>query len=131
MEHKMYDGTGNNCSHRNSNKSFKETFGGRTRKILNRFAIRQLYVERHTYNGKDCGRKLEAWALGIPIGSREVLGRKGLFVTRDIMMMIVMMMVMMVMYTNRISCVIAVNLRIRQGTLSPFVPACISFIFSL
>jgi hypothetical protein len=67
--------------------------------------------------------------VGIAIGSTEVPGRKGLCETRDIIMMkmIVMMMMMMMVYTTRISCVIAVNLRIRLGTPYPFVPVCISF----
>ena len=42
-------------------------------------------------------------------------------------MMKMIMMMMMMVYTTRISCVIAVNLRIRLGTLSTFVPDCTSF----
>jgi hypothetical protein len=34
--HEMYDHTGNNWSHRYSNKRCKETFGSRTRKTFNR-----------------------------------------------------------------------------------------------
>jgi hypothetical protein len=38
VEHEMYDYTGNNWSHRNTNKRFKETFGSHNRKIFSRFA---------------------------------------------------------------------------------------------
>jgi hypothetical protein len=34
VEHEMYDYTGNNWSHRNSNRRLKEKFGSHTRKAL-------------------------------------------------------------------------------------------------
>ena len=37
----MYDYTGNNWNHRNSNTWFKEKFGSQTRKILNRFTTKK------------------------------------------------------------------------------------------
>jgi hypothetical protein len=37
VEHEMYDYTGNNWSHRNSNKRIKEKFVSQTRKTFNRF----------------------------------------------------------------------------------------------
>jgi hypothetical protein len=37
MKHEMYDYTGNNWSHRNSNKRFKEKYGIHIRKTLNEF----------------------------------------------------------------------------------------------
>ena len=36
----MYDHTGNDWSHRNSNKMFTETFGSRTGKTFNRFSTK-------------------------------------------------------------------------------------------
>jgi len=37
MEHEMYENTGINYSHRNSNKRLKEKFRSHTRKTFNRF----------------------------------------------------------------------------------------------
>ena len=37
VEYEMYDYTGNDWSHRNNNKKFKEKFGNCTRKIFNSF----------------------------------------------------------------------------------------------
>ena len=37
VEHETYDCTGNNWSHRNSNKRLKESFESHTRKTFNRF----------------------------------------------------------------------------------------------
>ena len=36
VEHEMYDYTGNNWSHRNNKRSFKEKCGSRTRKTLSK-----------------------------------------------------------------------------------------------
>jgi hypothetical protein len=46
----MYDHTGNDWNHRNSNKMFTETFGSRTGETFNRFGgkKRQLHLEYHT-----------------------------------------------------------------------------------
>jgi hypothetical protein len=40
VEHEMYDYNGNNWSHRNSNKRFKEKFGNHARKTFNRFTTK-------------------------------------------------------------------------------------------
>jgi hypothetical protein len=37
VEHKIYDFTGNNWIHRNSNERCKEKFGNRTKKTFSRF----------------------------------------------------------------------------------------------
>jgi hypothetical protein len=42
--------TGNNRSHRNSNKLFKETFGSHTRKTFNRFTTEDSYTWNITHN---------------------------------------------------------------------------------
>ena len=40
VEHEVYDYTGNNWSHRNSNELIKEKFGRRTRKTFNIFTTK-------------------------------------------------------------------------------------------
>ena len=40
VEHKMYDYTGNNWSHLNGNKRFKEKFASHTKKTFNRFTTK-------------------------------------------------------------------------------------------
>ena len=44
VEHEMYDCTGNNWRHRNSNKRFKEKCGSRTGKTFNRFTSKDSYT---------------------------------------------------------------------------------------
>jgi len=64
VEHEIYDYTGDNWSHRNGNKSFKEKFGGRTRKILNRFTTTDSCtwnVTHTTVNTAVGNLKLERW----------------------------------------------------------------------
>ena len=49
VEPKMYDYTGNNWSHWNSNEKLKEKFGSCTGKTLDRFTTKDsLYLEHHT-----------------------------------------------------------------------------------
>jgi hypothetical protein len=49
VEPEMYDYTGSNWSHWNSNEKLKEKFGRYTRETLDRFTKkRQLYLEHHT-----------------------------------------------------------------------------------
>jgi len=125
----MYGYTGNNWGHRNSNKSFKEKFRGHTRKMLNRFTTTDSCtwnVTRNTGSTAVGNLNLERW--GSPMVKDKCQEEKGLCVTINIIM-IKMIIMMMVMYTTRISCVIAVNLRILLGTLSPFVPVCTSLSF--
>jgi hypothetical protein len=50
VEHEMYDYTGNDWSHRNSNKRFKEKFVSHTRKHFNRFATKDSYTWNITHN---------------------------------------------------------------------------------
>jgi hypothetical protein len=50
MAYEMYDYTGNNWNHRNSNKRFKEKFGSHIRKAFNRFTIKDSYTWDITYN---------------------------------------------------------------------------------
>ena len=71
----MYDYTSNNWSHWNSNKKLKEQFGSCTRKTFDRFTTKDSYTWNITQYGKYCSVKLEAWAVGITAGSREVPGR--------------------------------------------------------
>jgi hypothetical protein len=50
VEHEMYDYTGNNWSHQNSNKRFKEICGSHTRKMFNTFTTKGSYNSNITYN---------------------------------------------------------------------------------
>jgi len=50
MEHEMYDYTGNNWSHWNSKKSFKDKFGNCTRKTFDRFTTKDSYTWNITHN---------------------------------------------------------------------------------
>jgi len=50
VEHEMYDCTGNNWSHWNSNEKLKEKFGNCTRKTLNRFTTKDSYTWNITHN---------------------------------------------------------------------------------
>jgi hypothetical protein len=91
----MYDYTGSNWSHRNSNKRFKEKNWQPYKDNIHYIHYkRQLYLEHHIQYGKYCTLKLEACVVGITAGSREVTGRKGLWQE------IVVMMVMMIMMTT-------------------------------
>ena len=44
VEPEMYDYTGNNCSHRNSNEKLKGKFGSCTRKTFDRFTSQDSYT---------------------------------------------------------------------------------------
>jgi hypothetical protein len=64
VEHEMCNYTGNNWSHRNSNQSFKEKFGGHTRKVLNRFTKADSCIRNFTHNMESTAvrnLKLERW----------------------------------------------------------------------
>jgi hypothetical protein len=50
MEHEMYDYTGNNWSHWNIKKTFKEKSGSHTRKTLNRFTTKDSCTCNITHN---------------------------------------------------------------------------------
>jgi flagellar basal body rod protein FlgB len=50
VEHEMYDYAGNNWSHRNNNKRFKQKFGSRTTKTFNRFTTKDSYTWNTTRN---------------------------------------------------------------------------------
>ena len=78
MENAMYDYTGNNWSHQNSNKRFKEKYGIHIRKTLNGFPTKDSYTRNITHYGKYCSLKPEPGGVGITAGSRAVQGRKGL-----------------------------------------------------
>jgi hypothetical protein len=44
VEHEMFDCAGNNWSHRNNNKRFKEKCGYHTRRTFNRFTSKDSYT---------------------------------------------------------------------------------------
>ena len=50
VEHEVCDHTGNNWSHRKSNRSFKETFGGHTRRTFDGFTTKDSYTWNITHN---------------------------------------------------------------------------------
>ena len=50
VEPEMCNYTGDNWSHQNSNKMFKEIFGNDTRKTLNRFTTKDSYTWNITNN---------------------------------------------------------------------------------
>ena len=50
VEPEMYDCTGNNCSHWNSNEKLKEKFGSCTGKTFDRFATKDSYTWNSTHN---------------------------------------------------------------------------------
>jgi hypothetical protein len=52
VRHEMYDCTGNNWSHRSSNKGFKEKFGSRTRKTFSRFTTKDSCTWNITHNAE-------------------------------------------------------------------------------
>jgi len=47
VEHEVYGYTGNNWSHRNSKKTFKENFGSHNKKAFNRFTLKDIYTWKH------------------------------------------------------------------------------------
>lgn len=71
MEHEMYDYTGNNWSHQNSNKRFKEKCGVHIRKTLKGFPTKDSYTRNTTHYRKYCSLKSEPGGVGITDGSRE------------------------------------------------------------
>jgi hypothetical protein len=50
VEHEMYDFTGNNWSHQNNNKRYKEKFGRHSIKVFNRFTTKDNYTGNITHN---------------------------------------------------------------------------------
>jgi len=50
VEREMYDYTSNNWSHWNSNEKLKKKFGSCTRKIFDRFIIKDSYTLNITHN---------------------------------------------------------------------------------
>jgi hypothetical protein len=50
VEPEMYDCTGNNWSHWNSNEKLKEKFGNCTRKTIDRFSTKDSYTWNITHN---------------------------------------------------------------------------------
>jgi hypothetical protein len=50
VEHEMYDYTGNNWNHRNSNKRLKEKFGNHNRKTFNIVTTKDSYTLNITHN---------------------------------------------------------------------------------
>jgi hypothetical protein len=50
VEYEVYDYTGNNWSHRNGNKRFKESFESHTRNTFNRFTTTDRYTWNITHN---------------------------------------------------------------------------------
>jgi hypothetical protein len=86
MEHEMYDYTGNNWSHRNSNKRFEETLGSRTSKTFNRITAKESYAWNITHNTGSTREKRP--------------------VTRDNMMM---MMIVITTTTTTVVIVIIIN----------------------
>ena len=50
MEPEIYDNTGNNLSHLNSNEKLKEKFGSCTRKTFDRFTTKDSYTWNITHN---------------------------------------------------------------------------------
>ena len=81
VDPEMYDFTGNKWSDQNSNKMYKEKYGSNTRKTFSRLPTKDSFTGNITHNTeKDCSLKLEAWVVGITVGSGgEVPGRKGLW----------------------------------------------------
>jgi hypothetical protein len=66
VEHDVYEYTGKNGSHWNSNKSFKEKFGSHARKAFNRFTTKDSYARNITYSTESTAvRKFnpERWGL--------------------------------------------------------------------
>jgi hypothetical protein len=58
--HEMYDSTGNNPNHGNSNKRLKERFGSHTRKTLNSFTTKHICTWNITHNTENAAvRNLE------------------------------------------------------------------------
>jgi len=50
VEHEMYDYTGNNMSHRNSNKRFKGKVGSHSRNTISGFSKMDSYTRNITHN---------------------------------------------------------------------------------
>ena len=59
VEHEMYDNIGNNWSHQNSNKRFREKLGSHTRKTFSKFTTKYSYIRNITQYGEYCNLKLE------------------------------------------------------------------------
>jgi hypothetical protein len=57
-------------------------------------------LEHHTYYGKYCSLKLEAWAVGVTAGSGEVPGRKGLWQETKIIIIIIIIIIACVCNTG-------------------------------
>lgn len=68
VKREVYDYTSNNWGHWNSNTSLKKTLED----IQQIHYKKQMCWAYRTQNGQYCSPKLEALAMGITIGSREV-----------------------------------------------------------
>ena len=76
VEHEMYDYTGNNWSHRNSYKIFKEESGTIPGKHSIDSLQKPAVLGTSHVLWKYCSLKLEVWAEGITVGKGEVPGGK-------------------------------------------------------
>ena len=74
----MYVYTGNDLSHRNINKRFREYLEAITGKHSVDSLQNAAVLGTSHQHGKYCSLELEAWTLGITVGSGELSGRKGL-----------------------------------------------------
>jgi len=71
VEYEMYDHTGNNWSHRNSNKRCKEKCGSHTRKTFNIFTTKDSYTCNITHNTESTAvwnSKPERWGSALVQG---------------------------------------------------------------
>ena len=86
VEPEMYDYTGNNWSHWNSNEKLKDKFGSCTRKTFDRFITKDSYTWNITHNTESTAvwsLKPERW--GLPLVQEKYQGeKKKKLVTRDI-----------------------------------------------
>ena len=64
LKHEMFDYTGNNLGHQNSNKRFREKLGSLTRRTFSRFTV----PEHDIKYGKYCTAKHDACAIGMTAG---------------------------------------------------------------
>ena len=66
VEYEIHDFVGNNWSHRNGNKSLNKIWKPYQKNIQYfPYKTSYTYLRNHTYYGKKCSLKLEAWALRI------------------------------------------------------------------
>ena len=88
----MYDSTGNNPSHRNSNKRLKERFGSHTRKTLNSFTIKHSCTWNITHNTEvSAVRNLEPQQWGSELIQRHTRKRRPVKINTIIIIIIIIM----------------------------------------